>query len=89
MPKFEAKLADGTLVFVPDVEVAQDKSEYVFHPAHGMLHFMVEGLEGFIGWAKPELLGFDSVLDWMKHNRYVIKCTCMACCRFREHEGLP
>ena len=85
-----SKLHDGSEVFVPDVRIETDKPEYVLHPAHGHTTFVVEGIDGkIIGWMLPMVIGYDSVMAWMKAKRFVFRCTCGACANLRIRENLP
>jgi hypothetical protein len=74
------KLGSGEEVFVPDTKIEICRPEYVLHPAHGHVTFMVEDITGqFIGWMPPEVIGYESVLAWMKDKKYVGGCKCLAC----------
>jgi len=85
-----ARLGSGEEVFVPDVQIYSDKPEYTLHPVHGWIHLAVEDGDGkFVGWARPEIAGHSSVIEWMRATQYVMLCKCKACESLRWREKLP
>ena len=58
-------------ISIPDIEITQDDSTYVYHPCRGYSATMaVENIDGeIIGWIDSRTLGFNYVEDYMKHHK--------------------
>ena len=66
-------LSNGTSVFVPDVQIKEDKPDYCYEPALGysgsLIVFDLD--DNCIGWIDPRVFGCENAKEWMLKNKYI------------------
>jgi hypothetical protein len=62
------------LMLVPDVQITEDKAEYVYRPQRGysgsLAVFDID--DHCIGWIDTRVLGYENAKAWMDGEKYAI-----------------